>query len=176
MTSRYSFCEYSPEWKAEYEREASRLNALLGDSLITIHHIGSTSVPGLAAKPVIDLLPVARELKDIDSKSPLLENAGYDAWGEYGLPGRRYFTKEHQGFRTHNIHIFEDANSEVERHVAFRDYLRAHDNVRDQYALLKGQLFAQFPTDIDAYCDGKDAWIKRTERTALEWFRSRPVS
>jgi GrpB-like predicted nucleotidyltransferase (UPF0157 family) len=105
MPSRYSFAEYSPDWPLEFQREAERLKPLLGESLIAVHHIGSTSVPGLAAKPIIDLLPVVHDIAAVDNRSRAMEEAGYQAWGEYGLPGRRFFTKDCGEFRTHNIHM-----------------------------------------------------------------------
>src|SRR5262245_48196142 len=94
MPSQYTFDDYSPTWPDEFNQEAERLKTLLGDRLTAVHHIGSTSVPGLAAKPIIDLLPLVRSIESIDSLTPRLEQAGYQAWGEYGLVGRRYFTKD----------------------------------------------------------------------------------
>ena len=100
MPSLYAFTDYSPEWPAQFRREAARLKTLMGDELVAVHHIGSTSVPGLAAKPIIDLMPLARDIARFDALSPVLEEAGYRAWGEYGLPGRRYFTRDHGAFRS----------------------------------------------------------------------------
>ncbi len=171
MPSQYTFTDYSPEWLAEFRREAERLKRLLGAELMTVHHIGSTSVPGLAAKPIIDLLPLVRSLAYIDDHTPRLEAAGYRAWGEYGLPGRRYFTKDRGAYRTHNIHIYQTGNPDVERHLAFCAYLRHHDQARWEYEALKRDVYARHPSDIGAYNDGKDAWIKQIEPIALEWFR-----
>lgn len=171
MASLYTFTDYSPDWPAEFEREAARLRTLLGDELVFVHHIGSTSVPGLAAKPIIDLLPEVRSLALIDELTPVFEQAGYVAKGENGLPGRRYFTKDHDDYRTHNIHIYQAGDPDIERHLAFRDYLRSHAQVRDEYAVLKRAIFARRSADIAAYSADKDAWIKGVERLALEWFR-----
>jgi GrpB-like predicted nucleotidyltransferase (UPF0157 family) len=173
MPSRYTFTEYSSEWPHEFEQEAARLRALLGDELLAVHHIGSTSVPGLAAKPTIDVIPVVRDIERIDELTPSLEEAGYKAWGEYGLPERRFFTRDRDGFRTHNVHIYQEGNPEIERHLAFCAYLRSHEAIRDEYAVLKRDVFARHPADIEAYCDGKDAWIKRIQGEALEWYRQR---
>ena len=85
MPSRYRFAEYSSEWPREFEREAKRWRELLGAELIEVHHIGSTSVPGLAAKPIIDVLPLVREIGRVDEVSAALEDAGCKAWGEYGI-------------------------------------------------------------------------------------------
>ena len=171
MPSQYTFTDYSPAWPVAFNREAERLKSLLGDELITVHHIGSTSVPGLAAKPIIDLLPLVRSIEALDRLTPMLEHAGYQAWGEYGLPGRRYFTKDRDSYRTHNIHIYQADNLDVERHLAFCAYLRSYAPVRDEYAALKRDLYAQHPADISAYNDGKNEWIKAVEAVALEWYR-----
>ena len=117
MPSQYTFTDYSADWPLQFTREAERLKALLGDELIVVHHVGSTSVPGLAAKPIIDLLPLVRAITFIDQRTPSLEEAGYKAWGEYGLPGRRYFTRDWGVYRTHNIHIYHVDNPGVERHL-----------------------------------------------------------
>jgi GrpB-like predicted nucleotidyltransferase (UPF0157 family) len=171
MPSRYSFTDYSPDWPHEFRREAVRLKALIGEKLLTVHHIGSTSVPGLAAKPIIDVLPVVRNIEQVDELTPRFEGAGYKAWGEYGLPGRRYFSKDSDGYRTHNVHIYQEGNPEIERHLAFCAYLRSHESVRDEYEALKRAVFACHPSDIEGYMNGKDAWIKRIEGVALQWYR-----
>jgi len=175
MPSKYTFTEYSPAWAVMFEQEAARLLQLLGDELISVHHIGSTAVPGLAAKPIIDVLPVTRDLGRIDELAPALVDAGYTAWGEYGIAGRRYFTKDQDNVRTHNVHVFEHGRLQIERHLAFRDFLRSHDAVRDEYGALKREVYARHPDDIEAYMDGKDAWIKHVEREAVAWYRRRQL-
>jgi GrpB-like predicted nucleotidyltransferase (UPF0157 family) len=132
MPSRYRFAEYSSEWPREIEREAKRWRELLGAELIEVHHIGSTSVPGLAAKLIIDVLPLVREIGRVDEVSAALEDAGCKAWGEYGIPGRRFFTRDSDGERTHNVHLFEKGNPERERHLAFCAYLRSHPEACDE--------------------------------------------
>jgi GrpB-like predicted nucleotidyltransferase (UPF0157 family) len=171
MPSRYYFTDYSPLWPQDFEAESANLFSLLGAELLSVHHIGSTSVPGLAAKPIIDLLPLVRNIHAIDDCTPKLEATGYKAWGEYGLPGRRLFTKDRIDIRTHNVHIYQDRDPAIERHLAFSDYLRSHPQIRDEYAEVKRQAYAQHPADIAAYSQAKDDWIKRVEKLALEWFR-----
>jgi len=171
MPSQYTFTDYSPDWPSEFNREAERLKALLGDDLVAVHHIGSTSVPALAAKPIIDLLPLVRSIEYIEERTPLLQQAGYLAWGENGLPGRRFFTKDRGSFRTHNLHFYQADHSDVERHLAFCDYLRHHAHARLEYEALKREVYARHPADIAVYSEGKNAWIKRIELVAIAWYR-----
>ena len=171
MPSKYTFSEYNDQWPLMFEHEATALQRLLTDQLIAIHHIGSTSVPGLASKPIIDLLPEVIDLDTIDCMGQGFIALGYQVWGEYGLPGRRYFTKDDpQGYRTHNVHLYQTGNPEIIRHLAFRAYLRANQSVRIEYEALKRQAFLKFPNDIGAYNNYKNSWIKQIERKAIDWF------
>jgi GrpB-like predicted nucleotidyltransferase (UPF0157 family) len=176
MPSRYTFAPSSADWPRLFDEEAERLRKLLGGEVVEIHHIGSTAVPGLAAKPIIDLLPVVRAIERVDVLAAALGAAAYRAWGEYGLSGRRYFTRDDAtGLRTHNMHIYAEHNPEIVRHLAFRDYLRAHSTVCREYEEVKRRAYALHPADIDLYNDAKNDWIKRIEREALAWFRGRPA-
>ncbi|CEG56102.1 bifunctional GrpB family protein/GNAT family N-acetyltransferase [Legionella fallonii] len=149
---------YNPLWPQMFAEEAQRIKQALGTNCIEIHHIGSTSVPGLSAKPIIDILPVVHDVLTVDQAIKAMEAIGYSAKGEYGIPFRRYFQKGHTD-RTHNVHVFAKGNSEIERHLLFRDWMKAHQQDRDAYATLKIALAEQFPNDINAYCLGKDEFI-----------------
>ena len=158
---------YNPEWKEMFEAEALLIQDILGDNCVAVHHIGSTAVKGLKAKPIIDIMPVVKRIETIDNK--WFEQIGYEALGEFGIPGRRYFRKGGQE-RTHQMHIFEQTNTgEIDRHLAMRDYLRCSKKAADAYGELKSKLAIQYPYDIEGYCDGKDEFVKSLEREALEW-------
>jgi GrpB-like predicted nucleotidyltransferase (UPF0157 family)/ribosomal protein S18 acetylase RimI-like enzyme len=173
-SSRYAFSDYSPDWPAQFAAEARRLRSLLGDEVVDIQHIGSTSVPGLAAKPVIDVMGLVRSIAILEQRTALLQQSGYRAWGEFGLPGRRYFTNDDQdGARTHNLHFYQAGDPETERHLAFCAYLRSDPTARAEYELVKRGVYAAHPADIAAYNDGKSEWIKRVEPIAIEWYRRR---
>ena len=154
-------------WRDAFEAEAARLRSILGENLVEIHQIGSTAIPSIAAKPIIDILPVVREIDRVDA----LAAAGYRAWGEFGLPGRRYFTREENGKRTHNVHLYAVGNPEITRHLAFRDYMNAHPEEARAYGRLKEKLAREFPSDFEAYMDGKHAFVQERERRALAWKR-----
>lgn len=166
---------FQSQWKEQYETEARAVRALLGEELIAIHHIGSTAVEGLAAKPIIDILAVVRNLENAEAYDSRFEELGYECMGEYGIPGRRYFRKGGEE-RTHQIHMFaESSREDICRHLAVRDYLRAHRSEADAYGKLKIELAKQFPYDIDGYCDGKDAFVKNLEKKALRWQRLKDI-
>lgn len=161
---------YRPDWEAAYRKEAQAIRRILGDELVEIHHIGSTAVPGLAAKPIIDILPVVTSLPAVDNLNQAFIALGYEPMGEFGIPGRRYFRKGGSR-RTHQVHIFEQSNlTDITRHLALRDYLRAHPATARQYGELKHRLAERFSDDIAAYCDGKDAFVKQLEQLALSWW------
>lgn len=154
---------YDKHWPALFKEEANRIQKALGDNRVEIHHIGSTSVPDLAAKPVIDIMPVVLDITKVDNANAAMFAIGYEAKGEYGIPFRRYFQKG-DSKRTHNVHVFETWSPEIERHLKFRDWMRSHSKDRDAYALLKQNLAIQYPDDIDAYCLGKDEFISNIDK------------
>ena len=158
-------------WRDAFEAEAARLRSILGENLLEIHHIGSTAISGIAAKPIIDILPVVREIERQDEMTTEMTASGYRAWGEFGLSGRRYFTREKNGKRTHNVHVYAVGNPEITRHLAFRDYMNAHPEEARAYGLLKEKLAQEFRTDFEAYMDGKHAFVQERERRALAWKR-----
>jgi len=165
---------YNEAWPALYESEASRLSSVLGKTLDQIHHIGSTAVPGLGAKPIIDILLEVRSLEKLDLETDRIEHLGYEAMGEFGIKDRRYFRKGGDE-RTHHIHAFQSGDPNVVRHIAFRDYLRAHRDVAQEYETLKREVAAACENSIERYGDGKDAFVRLHEARALEWVKSRRV-
>jgi GrpB-like predicted nucleotidyltransferase (UPF0157 family) len=161
---------HDPRWRAAFEAEAKHVAAALGKNAVAIHHIGSTAIPGIYAKPVIDLLVEVREIGGVDGRSPAMEALGYEVMGELGIPGRRYFRKDDpEGTRTHQVHAFEAGSAEAERHLAFRDYMIAHPDDAMRYSELKRKLAAEHPLSMDGYMDGKDGFIREMDRRAAEW-------
>ena len=168
--------EYNPLWPQLYRQEAEQIRAILRDNCVAIHHIGSTAVVGLCAKPVMDIMPVVVSLARVDAQKKAFEAIGYEVLGEFGIAGRRYLRKGGDE-RTHQLHIFEQgADEQIERHLALRDYLRAHPQDAAVYGRLKRQLAQQFPWDIESYCDGKDDLVRKLEQAALQWRRNKEQS
>lgn len=142
----------------------------MGNLLVTMHHIGSTAIPGIRAKPIIDMLAAVSDVAGLDELSPRLLALGYEAMGEFGIPGRRYFRKDDDaGNRTHQIHAFQIGSPQLDRHLAFRDFLRVHPDYASQYDALKCRLAESFPADIASYTDGKDEFIKEMDVRAASW-------
>lgn len=164
---------YDPEWPKIADDHAERLRAV-GSIVLTVHHIGSTSVPGLASKPIIDLMPLVTDLAELDRLRQHVESIGYQWHGELGIPGRRYCTlADETGSRVAQLHFFETNSPHVERHLAFRDYLRAHPEAAKEYENEKRRARELHPDDSHAYGDEKAAWIRDTEARALLWFAER---
>ncbi|MCA0927285.1 GrpB family protein [Ruegeria profundi] len=159
-----------PAWPQQAITEVTRWQNADLPGLVEIHHIGSTSVPHLPAKPIIDLLPVFSDLDQMDAARPLIEALGYEWLGEFGLPGRRYVRKDDPatGKRIVQAHCYVQDSSEITRHLAFRDALRADPALRDAYAAEKTRCGNLHPNDYHAYGDCKSDWVAKAEAKVLE--------
>lgn len=164
---------HDPTWSAKFSVEAIKLRQALGGLVIAIHHIGSTSIAGIHAKPVIDILVEVNAIDDADASRDSIANLDYEIMGEYGISGRRYYRKHNKfGGREFNVHVFAAGSAHIERHIAFRDFMKAHSKFAAEYSELKLRLAHAHPHSIDGYMDGKDTFVKDFERRALEWWRS----
>ena len=167
MPQHITVVDYNPKWPLQYAEERKYIAEILKENGISIYHIGSTSVPGLAAKPVIDMMAVVKSLEKVDSVAEKFSEIGYEYLGEFGIAGRRYLRKGGDE-RTHQLHIFQaDDWNNIGRHLAFRDYMRTHEKERDEYAKIKKDLAQKFPYDIDGYCKGKENFVREMEERAL---------
>jgi GrpB-like predicted nucleotidyltransferase (UPF0157 family) len=160
---------YDPAWAAAYQAAAAEIAAVLGAELVAIHHAGSTAIPGIRAKPIIDLVVEVRQLDAMDAAAEALGALGYVAWGEHGIPLRRFFTKSSGPMRTHNLHSFPIGHPEIRRMLNFRDYLWVHPDDAQAYSQLKQDLARRFPTDIESYTLGKTVFIEEIVRRAEAW-------
>ena len=162
--------EPNAAWPSSFESEASSIRRALGELPIELHHIGSTAIPGIVAKPVIDLLGVVWSVDVLDANRHCLRAIGYEAMGEFGISGRRYFRKNaSDGTRTHQLHAFAAGSPEIQRHLDFRDYLRAFPREAQEYASLKQRLALLCGSDMRAYSEGKTEFIRRIEQRAAAW-------
>lgn len=159
---------YQECWKDQFLKEAELLEEIFINEVKDIHHIGSTSIPGMSAKPVIDIMIVVNNIEQVDNHNEEMIKLGYKPLGENGIKGRRFFKKGGLN-RTHHVHVFEKRNSEVERHLLFRDYMISHNEVAQAYAELKEKLALTHREDMGSYIDGKDSFIKAIDKAAIIW-------
>jgi len=153
---------YDLKWAQNAVLESERLAAALDKTLITVHHIGSTAIPGIRAKPILDLLPIVTSLPELDDARAL---------------SRRYCNLDDPltGLRKIQLHFYERNSPEIARHLAFRDYLRSRPDVAREYDAEKGRCRELHPLDSYAYTDCKSAWIRRVEAEALSKQSTKPL-
>jgi GrpB-like predicted nucleotidyltransferase (UPF0157 family) len=166
--------DQTPEWSALFEKEAAHLAVIFGTQLVAVHHIGSTAIAGIKAKPIIDILVVIKHIKTIETFNAPMQQLGYRPRGECldnpipGTPGRFYFSKD-ADVRTHQVHVCQEGHEDIEDKLAFRDYLRAHREEAEEYSRLKEHLAAEHRHDSVGYIQGKDAFVRGIIAKALIW-------
>lgn len=160
--------DFSENWALMFQKEVHILSEIFGDEIIKFEHFGSTSVHGLKAKPVIDMMCVVKDIHQIDSFNEKMDSLGYDVVGEYGIAGRRLFRKGGEN-RTHHIHFYQYDNPQIARHLIFRDYLRSHPKEVVRYSHFKEELAQQFENTSE-YSPAKNLFVKEMEQKALQWF------
>ena len=153
---------YDPIWPKQYEEEKDRLQKALGLIIAQIDHIGSTAVPGLGAKPIIDIMIALNNVAEVNGCILPLKNIGYEPLGENGIPGRHFFRKlsKETGIRTHHLHVVGAGNDFIAKHLLFRDYLRSHPETARQYYQLKKELSSEHGDDRNSYTDAKTQFIE----------------
>lgn len=164
LTKKIVVTPYNPDWPNIFEQEALKIKGALGDDCIALHHVGSTSIPGLLAKPIIDIVAVVNNTASVTLP---LENLGYLYKGEYNIPLRDFFNKPDV-----NLHVFEEGAPGIELNLLFRDYLREHPEARDEYARLKEDLlkekssYEKNNSFFTGYNHGKDSFITKILKAA----------
>ena len=154
-----SITPYNPRWPQQFEEEAARLRPALGAGLIAMHHVGSTSVPDLAAKPEIDVLVVMNDVDQVDDLDKALRSLEYRRGGDLS-PGHLFFKRDRGGVRTHKVHVCRLGHPKINEMLRFRDHLRANETVRAEYQALKLGLEAKNETGITEYLAGKAPFIE----------------
>ena len=152
---------YEPAWVELAAAWSARIREACGDAVVEVHHIGSTSVPGLLAKPIIDLMPGLRSFEAGLEIVEVMNVLGFEARGEFGIPRRHYFDRDDV-----HVHAFVPGEGQWQAHLDFRDYLRAHEDARAEYAALKRQLQQRFRFEREQYADAKSDFIASILRRA----------
>lgn len=160
---------WTEEWAKAYHKEEDILKNLFLDELVDLFHIGSTSIKAIGfAKPIIDLLMVVRNIERIDFYNDKMLALDYEAKGENGIAGRRYFTKGGEN-RTHHLHIFQAGNDHIDIHLNFKTYLLEHPNEAIKYGEQKLELAKRFPDDHYKYQQAKQRYADELLRKSMEW-------
>jgi len=155
--SRVVVVDYDPCWPDAFEELAARVREAVGDVALSVEHVGSTAVPGLPAKPVIDMDVVVRD-GDVPRVIERLAELGYAHRGDLGIAGREAF-RAPKGLRAHNLYVCPEQSPALLNHRAVRDHLRGNPDVARQYGALKRRLAEEFPKDMDGYIEGKTAFL-----------------
>ncbi len=156
--------EYNPAYPEQFETESLGVKAILGENLLAIHHIGSTAIPGMIGKPVIDMGAVVREFPIRPDQIAALTKAGYIYWDANPDPSRMFFLKGMP--RTHHLHIYPEGSAKPADQVLFRDFLNKNGAYARQYAELKTQLAAQYSNDREKYTESKTGFVQQVLKAA----------
>ena len=154
--------DYDPQWPILFEKEKEAIVTALRDRFLMVEHMGSTAVPGLAAKPIIDIAIGVQSLADAPALIPCIEELGYfyEPAMEELIPERRFFWKGTPTVHTYHIHLAEPDDPAVLKPLQFRDYLRKHPNAVEEYGILKKELAKRCVQDLDAYVAGKTMFVE----------------
>ena len=161
-------------WLREFDNIKEELLTLPEAARLQIHHIGSTSIKGIYAKPIIDIMVDVKSYKGFEHISESMVRMGFTAKGEHGIPGRRYFSRTKEHMMAVHVHFFESGDPNIAHHLAFRDYLNAQPAIAQNYSELKRELARTFPLDRDRYQLEKSPFIEKTIREALRWRAQNP--
>ncbi|WP_062104394.1 GrpB family protein [Bacillus niameyensis] len=159
---------FSEDWFKMFQIEAQFLETIFGDEIIRFEHFGSTSVQGMKAKPVIDMMCIVKDIEKVDMFNDKMNSLGYVVAGEWGIQGRRLFRKGGEN-RTHHIHFYQIDHPQIERHLVFRDYLQSHPKEAERYSRYKEKLAQQFDQTRE-YSLAKKSFVKELEQKALHWY------
>jgi GrpB-like predicted nucleotidyltransferase (UPF0157 family) len=161
--------EYDPAWARIAADELCRIERALGELVVRSEHVGSTAVPGLAAKPVVDLQVSVARVRPHSPYVEALERLGYLFVPDPESPNYHFFAKPHRRPRTYHLHVCAAGSEDESRHIAVRDFLRCHDDEACQYASHKRQVAARHPQDRLAYIEGKTRYLTALEARAVAW-------
>jgi GrpB-like predicted nucleotidyltransferase (UPF0157 family) len=164
---------YDPVWPELFKQESALLQEIFGTNIVSINHTGSTSVPGMMAKPTIDILIELKDISNIQSYYEKMKSIGYDCRGECldavvpGTPGRFYFSKAIQEKHLYHVHACQSGHYQIREILAFRDYLRNNKEEAEKYGILKYELSKAYKNDNIGYMRGKDKFVKKLIEKAL---------
>ena len=166
LSPTFRIAPYDPIWPRDFAAEADRIARACDDLPLQVEHIGSTAIPGLSAKPIIDILIGVPPRASREPYIAAIRGLGYDHRGANGIPGRNYFRRGSP--RTHHIHLVSWSSEVWHDHLLFRDWLRKNPDAVAEYAVLKRELHAMFPDNREKYSESKGPFIKAALRMARQ--------
>ncbi|RDI42534.1 bifunctional GrpB family protein/GNAT family N-acetyltransferase [Aquicella lusitana] len=173
QTRRVEILPYDPEWPALFKEEAKRIQTALGHHVTAIHHIGSTSIPEMPAKPVIDILIECESIDVVPVIERQLLTLNYEPLRRNIIPHVSFFTARQDGLMRYHLHLFEVGDPQIRRHIHFRDYVTHHPDAANAYAELKKKLAKAYRHDIYQYVAGKAQWVQEMDAKAKLWSERR---
>lgn len=175
--SAYTIEPYHPEWVKKFESIKAMLEGVFGSQALAIEHVGSTSVMGMKAKPIIDVLVVVKDITLLDAEKSAMKSKGYLVEENYVAPNSLLFRRvDGEGNKLENIHVCENGAPMEKQFLVMRDYLRTFPEEAQSYALLKDQLVKKYPNDYESYRAAKDSFLKELEERAYQWRATLPIS
>lgn len=159
--------DHNPSWPLEFLEVSEEITSIMDKHLLKLHHIGSTAIPNLMAKPIIDILGVTGDFEKISSYKVQMQSRGFEFKGEFGISQRAYFSRS-QGIAVH-LHIFPENHSQVTKHLLFRDYLLMHPEAVRAYQAKKEELLRLSPQSREVYQQGKEDLINQIMEAAYNW-------
>ena len=172
-TRKIEIVSYDPNWAEKFSQEASKIKKIFHSIFTEIYHIGSTAIPGIKSKPIIDILVEVKDIEAVEHHNKEMEGLGYEAMGEFGIKNRRFFQKG-GNCRTHHVHIFQTGDREIERHLYFKEYLIVHPGEAEKYSVLKEKLINDYPFDAQGYSNAKSEFIIEIDQKAKKWKNLHP--
>lgn len=169
----YKLLPYDPDWVREFSEVKARITPIYGNNLLDIQHVGSTAVPGMLAKPQIDVCVIVESIDEVTNIRPDFEALGFVAKGDYVGQDEEYFTYDDEaGERKYNVHTLQVGNPAIEGYLSFRDYLIAHPDARDEYIAIKEELRDRYGlNDYNSYDWNKEGKIESIKQEAKQWYR-----
>ena len=160
---------YKKDWAENFKEESKKIQEVFNEELLAVHHIGSTAIPRMLAKPIIDILVEVQNIKSVDSFNFKMNELGYISKGENGIVGRRFFVKYKNNNRTHHVHIYQSGECEISKHLMFRDYLIENSYEAERYNKLKASLYKDAAITVDVYQEKKSPLVNELTESAINW-------
>lgn len=165
----YKITPYNLDSPILFAQESKKISDIIGDNILEIHHIGSTSVIGMPGKPTIDILFIVKDVSKISGKIEDMEKIGYTSSGALNAKNSHLFEKERNGNRDFIVHFYKEKHPEIKQILAIKNFLINNDNAAKKYAITKLSLFQRFPNDYKQYRELKDKYMETLKEQAISW-------